>query len=159
MSEPFRRSPSAKRQSGTLRIPRRYVASLAFPLNYSPLTGIPRILIVNFPGRDKPQIFHVELYMTLSIGTKAPDFALSCKTSDGLNLVKLSDNFGRKEYVVVVFPDGIHGSVHSRVVRYFRPRLGTYEDLNAQVYGISGDSPFSLEAWSLQRNNQGSSAE
>jgi glutaredoxin-dependent peroxiredoxin len=30
--------------------------------------------------------------------------------------------------------------------------LETYEEVNAQVYGISGDSPFSLEAWSREKN-------
>jgi len=50
--------------------------------------------------------------MTLSIGTKAPDFALSCKTSDGVNLVKLSDNFGRKNTLLLFFSDGIHGSMY-----------------------------------------------
>jgi alkyl hydroperoxide reductase subunit AhpC len=41
--------------------------------------------------------------MTLSIGTKAPDFARSCKTSDGINLVRLSENFGKKNALLWFF--------------------------------------------------------
>ena len=84
--------------------------------------------------------------MTLSIGTKAPDFALSCKTSDGVNLVKLSENFGRKNTLLLFFPMAFTGVCTAEMCDTSN-ELGAYEDANAQVYGISGDSPFSLEAW------------
>ena len=89
--------------------------------------------------------------MTLSIGTKAPDFALSCKTSDGVTLVKLSDNFGRKNTLLLFFPMAFTGVCTTELCDT-SSELGTYEDLNVQVYGISGDSPFSLEAWSREKS-------
>ena len=89
--------------------------------------------------------------MTLSIGTNAPDFALSCKTSDGINLVKLSDNFGKKNTLLLFFPMAFTGVCTSEMCDTSN-ELGTYEHVNAQVYGISGDSPFSLEAWSRENN-------
>jgi hypothetical protein len=50
--------------------------------------------IVDFRvGRGVVNILPV---MTLSNGTKAPDFALSCKTSDGINPVRRSENFEKK---------------------------------------------------------------
>ena len=89
--------------------------------------------------------------MTLSIGTKAPDFALSCKTSDGINLVKLSDNFGKKNTLLLFYPMAFTGVCTAEMCDTSN-ELGTYEHVNAQVYGISGDSPFSLEAWSRENN-------
>jgi glutaredoxin-dependent peroxiredoxin len=84
--------------------------------------------------------------MALSIGTKAPDFSLSSKTSDGLKLVKLSDNFGKKSTVLLFFPMAFTGVCTAELCEASNG-LDAYAELNAQVYGISGDSPFSLEVW------------
>ena len=89
--------------------------------------------------------------MALSIGINAPDFALSCKTSEGINVIKLSDNFGRKNTLLLFFPMAFTGVCTAELCDTSN-ELGTYEHVNAQVYGISGDSPFSLEAWSLEKN-------
>jgi glutaredoxin-dependent peroxiredoxin len=89
--------------------------------------------------------------MALSIGTKDPDFALSSKTSDGINLVKLSDNFGRRNTLLLFFPMAFT-SVCTAELCSTSAALDAYEGLNAQVYGISGDSPFSLEAWARQES-------
>ena len=89
--------------------------------------------------------------MALSIGTKAPDFALSCKTPEGINLIKLSDNFGRKNTLLLFFPMAFTGVCTTEMCDTSN-ELGTYQDVNAQVYGISGDSPFALEAWSHEKN-------
>ncbi len=42
--------------------------------------------------------FHLTSYMTLSIGTKAPDLALSCKTSDGKRSAFIIDQNGVIQY-------------------------------------------------------------
>src|ERR1700731_5422260 len=84
--------------------------------------------------------------MALSIGTKAPDFALSSKTPDGLKLVKLRDNFGKKNTLLLVFPMAFTGGCTAELCAT-SAGLEAYQEVNAQVYGISGDSPFSLEAW------------
>ena len=42
--------------------------------------------------------------MPLAVGTKAPDFTLSTKTADGPKQVKLSDNFGKKNTLLLFFP-------------------------------------------------------
>ena len=89
--------------------------------------------------------------MALSIGTKAPDFALSCKTPEGINLIKLSDNFGRKNTLLLFFPMAFTGVCTTEMCDTSN-ELGTYQDVNAPVYGISGDSPFALEAWSHEKN-------
>jgi len=89
--------------------------------------------------------------MALSIGTKAPDFSLSSKTSDGLNLVKLSDNFGKKNSLLLFFPMAFTSTCTAEMCET-SAELNAYKDLNAEVYGISGDSPFSLEVWSHEKN-------
>ena len=42
--------------------------------------------------------------MSLTVGTKAPDFTLSTKTADGPKQIKLSDNFGKKSSTVFPLP-------------------------------------------------------
>src|SRR5690606_7393767 len=48
---------------------------------------------------SKPNII-----MALSAGTKAPDFTLKTKTAEGLSDIKLSDNFGKRNTVILFFP-------------------------------------------------------
>ena len=84
--------------------------------------------------------------MALAIGTKAPDFSLSRKTADGIKIVKLSDNFGEKNTLLLFFPMAFTGVCTAEMCET-TAALEAYNGLNAQVYGISGDSPFSLEVW------------
>ena len=84
--------------------------------------------------------------MPLTVGTKAPDFTLPTKTADGPKQIKLSDNFGKKNTLLLFFPDGFHRHLHHGDVRS-DPRSLAYSTLNATVYGISGDNPFAQEAW------------
>jgi glutaredoxin-dependent peroxiredoxin len=84
--------------------------------------------------------------MAISIGTKAPDFSLSSKTSEGVTSVKLSDNFGKKNTLLLFFPMAFTGVCTAELCET-SAGLDAYHELNAQVYGISGDSPFSLQAW------------
>jgi peroxiredoxin len=87
--------------------------------------------------------------MPIAIGTKAPDFTLKTKTADGLKDVKLSDNFGKKQTVILFFPLAFTG-VCTQEMCDVTAGLGDYAGLNAEVYGISVDSPFAQEAWAKQ---------
>ena len=87
--------------------------------------------------------------MALSIGSKAPDFALSTKDASGVRLVKLSDNFGETNTLLLFFPAAFT-SVCTAEMCDLTEGFGTYEGLNTTVFGISGDSPFALEAWANQ---------
>jgi peroxiredoxin len=89
--------------------------------------------------------------MALSIGTKAPDFALSSKDADGVKTVKLSENFGKTNTLLLFFPMAFT-SVCTAEMCDVSNGLEAYE--NARVYGISGDSPFSLEAWAKKEHIQ-----
>jgi peroxiredoxin len=84
--------------------------------------------------------------MPLKTGTSAPDFTLKTKTAQGLEDVKLSDNFGTSHTVLFFFPLAFT-SVCTAEMCDISGGLGAYASLNATVYGISIDSPFAQEAW------------
>ena len=89
--------------------------------------------------------------MPIAVGSKAPDFTLKTKAADGLKDVKLSDNFGKKQTVLLFFPAAFT-SVCTQELCDTTGGLGEYEKLGAQVYGISVDNAFSQEAWAKQNN-------
>ena len=84
--------------------------------------------------------------MAIAVGTKAPDFNLKSKQATGLVDVKLSNNFGKKNTVVLFFPLAFT-SVCTAEFCDVTAGLGAYAGLNADVIGISVDSPFAQEAW------------
>ncbi|MFO1475919.1 MAG: redoxin domain-containing protein [Verrucomicrobiota bacterium] len=84
--------------------------------------------------------------MAISVGSKAPDFNLKSKQSSGIVDVKLSNNFGKKNTVVLFFPLAFT-SVCTKEMCDITSGLGAYSGLNAEVIGVSVDSPFAQEAW------------
>jgi len=84
--------------------------------------------------------------MPLSVGSKAPDFNLKSKQASGLVDVKLSNNFGKKNTVVLFFPLAFT-SVCTQEMCDITAGLNAFSGLNADVIGVSVDSPFSQEAW------------
>ena len=84
--------------------------------------------------------------MPITVGSRAPDFTLKTKTADGLKDVKLSENFGKKQTVILFFPLAYTG-VCTQEMCDQTSGLAEYEKLGAEVYAISVDSPFSQEAW------------
>ena len=84
--------------------------------------------------------------MALSVGTKAPDFTLPSKTPDGPKQIKLSDNFGKKNTVLLFFPLAFT-SVCTKEMCDVTAGLTAYKGSDADVIGVSVDSPFSQEAW------------
>jgi peroxiredoxin len=84
--------------------------------------------------------------MPIAVGTKAPDFTLKSKTKDGLADIKLSENFGKKNTLILFFPLAFT-SVCTAEMCDITSGLNSYAGLNADVIGISVDSPFAQEAW------------
>ena len=84
--------------------------------------------------------------MAISVGTKAPDFNLKSKQASGLVDVKLSNNFGKKNTVVLFFPLAFT-SVCTKELCDVTAGLNAYAGMNADVIGVSVDSPFTQEAW------------
>ena len=84
--------------------------------------------------------------MAIPVGTKAPDFTLKSKQASGLVDVKLSNNFGKKNTVLLFFPAAFTG-VCTKELCDITSGLSVYAGLNADVVGISIDTPFAQEAW------------
>jgi peroxiredoxin len=87
--------------------------------------------------------------MAIKVGSKAPDFTLKSKNATGLVDVKLSENFGKKNTVLLFFPAAFT-SVCTKEMCDVTAGMGQYSSLNAAVIGISIDTPFSQEAWAKQ---------
>jgi glutaredoxin-dependent peroxiredoxin len=84
--------------------------------------------------------------MSLPVGAKAPDFSLPTKTEDGPKQIRLSDNFGHKNTLLLFFPMAFTGTCTTEMCGVSMD-LSVYSSLNVTVYGISGDNPFAQEAW------------
>ena len=86
--------------------------------------------------------------MALSVGSKAPNFTLKSKTAEGLKDVSLSAG---KPTVLLFFPLAFTG-VCTQELCDITAGLSSYSDLNADVIGISVDSPFAQEAWAQKES-------
>src|SRR3954468_14132687 len=84
--------------------------------------------------------------MPIPVGSKAPDFTLKSKQASGLTDVKLSNNFGKKNTVLLFFPLAFT-SVCTKEMCDITAGLNTYQGVNADVLAVSVDSPFAQEAW------------
>ena len=84
--------------------------------------------------------------MAIPVGSKAPDFTLKSKQASGLVDVKLSNNLGKKNTVLLFFPAAFTGVCTTELCE-ITAGLNAYTGMNAEVIGISVDTPFSQEAW------------
>ena len=83
--------------------------------------------------------------MAIPVGSKAPDFTLKSKTPVDAE-VKLSNNLGKKNTVLLFFPLAFTGVCTSELCD-ITSGLGAYASLGADVIAISVDSPFAQLAW------------
>lgn len=84
--------------------------------------------------------------MAIAVGTKAPDFKLKSKTPTDLVEITLSENFGRKNTVLLFFPLAFTGVCTAEMCQ-ISAGLNVFSSLDAEVIGISVDSPFAQAAW------------
>jgi peroxiredoxin len=87
--------------------------------------------------------------MPIAVGTKAPDFKLKSKNASGVTDIQLSANAGQKNTVILFFPLAFTGVCTTEMCD-ITAGLSAYQSLNADVVGISVDSPFAQEAWANQ---------
>jgi len=83
--------------------------------------------------------------MAIPVGSKAPDFTLKSKSPVDTD-VKLSNNFGKKNTVLLFFPLAFTGVCTAELCDV-TSGFGTYASLGADVIAISVDSPFAQQAW------------
>jgi len=84
--------------------------------------------------------------MPIPVGSKAPDFSLKTKTAEGLKDIKLSENFGKKQTVLLFFPMAFSG-VCTQEMCDQTSGLAEYEKLGAEVIAVSVDNPHAQAAW------------
>lgn len=89
--------------------------------------------------------------MAISVGSQAPDFTLKSKNASGVSEIKLSNNFGKKNTVLLFFPLAFTGTCTTEMCE-ISAGLSRYASLNADVIGVSVDSPFAQEAWAQKEN-------
>ncbi|MBA2271313.1 MAG: redoxin domain-containing protein [Chthoniobacterales bacterium] len=89
--------------------------------------------------------------MALPVGTKAPDFTLPTKTADGPKQITLSEQYGNGNTLLLFFPMAFTGTCTTEMCGISNG-LREYRELNATVYGISGDNPFAQEAWAQKES-------
>lgn len=84
--------------------------------------------------------------MSLTIGDTAPDFTLVTLTPEGPALFSLADQIGESNILLLFVPMAFTGGCTKEFCD-ITADINTYESLDAQVYGISGDNPFAQAAW------------
>lgn len=80
--------------------------------------------------------------MSVTLGSIAPDFTLKNTNAENVSL----NSFKGKKVVLLFFPFANTG-VCTKEMCSMRDSMSQYSDLNAEVLGISVDSPFSLKLW------------
>jgi len=83
--------------------------------------------------------------MPLAVGSQAPDFTLKSKSPADAD-IKLSNNFGKKNTVLLFFPAAFTG-VCTKELCDISAGLNAYSGMNADVIAVSVDTPFSQQAW------------
>jgi glutaredoxin-dependent peroxiredoxin len=84
--------------------------------------------------------------MSVQVGAKAPDFTLR---NQDMQDVTLSAGFGKQNTVLAFFPAAFT-SVCTKELCTFRDQLAQLNRANAQVFGISVDTPFTLKVFGQQ---------
>jgi peroxiredoxin len=81
--------------------------------------------------------------MAIKVGDKAPGFSLPNTKREQVSL----ESFKGKSNVVLLFVPLAFTGVCTAELCEISAGLGSYQSLNAEVLGLSVDSPFSLGAW------------
>jgi glutaredoxin-dependent peroxiredoxin len=87
--------------------------------------------------------------MAINVGSKAPEFTLFDTNKKPR---QLSEFQGKK--IVLAFYPGAFTGVCTKEFCAFRDAMSNFNNLNAQVVGISVDSPFANGAFAAQNNLQ-----
>ncbi|MEK7263628.1 MAG: peroxiredoxin, partial [Bacteroidota bacterium] len=86
-------------------------------------------------------------------GKPAPDFTLDFATKDTIigDGFTLSKEIGKSVIILAFYPADWSGGCTKEMCT-MRDNFGELSELNAAVYGISGDYPYSHKAWAKEHN-------
>jgi glutaredoxin-dependent peroxiredoxin len=87
--------------------------------------------------------------MAINVGNKAPEFTLFDSDKKPRSL----SEFRGKKTVLAFYPGAFTG-VCTKELCTFRDAMSNFNNLHAQVVGISVDSPFANKAFAMQNNLQ-----
>ncbi|RZV08099.1 peroxiredoxin [Natrinema hispanicum] len=87
----------------------------------------------------------------VTTGDAAPDFTAPLANGD-IEEFTLSERLEEDEPIVLAFFPGAFTSVCTTEMCTFQDRLATFNDLDATVYGVSRDSPFTLNEFRAQND-------
>jgi peroxiredoxin len=87
--------------------------------------------------------------MAIKVGSKAPEFTLFDNDKKPRNL---SEFHGKK--VVLAFYPGAFSGACTKEVCALRDAMSNFNNLNAQIVGVSVDSPFANKVFATQNNLQ-----
>jgi peroxiredoxin len=89
----------------------------------------------------------------LKVGDKAPDFSLPYATKDSVsrNKIQLSSQIGKENIIIAFYPADWSGGCTKEVCT-LRDNFSSLSQLNAKVFGISGDYIFSHHEWAKFHN-------
>ncbi len=87
----------------------------------------------------------------MPVGSQAPEFTLKAASAEGITEITLSSHRA-KDNVVLLFYPGAFTPVCTQEMCDITAGLKRFDSANAQVYGVSNDTPFVLNEWSKQLN-------
>lgn len=86
--------------------------------------------------------------MSVTIGQKAPNFSLFASMNEQINL---NDFIGKKNVLLLFFPQSFTG-VCTKELCSVRDDIAKYQNADAEVFGISVDSVFTLAKFKEEQN-------
>ncbi|WP_144901817.1 redoxin domain-containing protein [Halobellus captivus] len=86
----------------------------------------------------------------VSVGDDAPDFTAPLANGD-LESFTLSENLDDEPVVLAFFPAAFTGTCTTEMCT-FRDQMANFEDVGAAVYGVSIDTPFTLNEFRAQND-------
>ena len=89
--------------------------------------------------------------MALQNGDQIPNITLLHKTAEGMGKVTLGEEMKGKNVVLLFFP-AAGSSICTDEMCSVSEDWDAYKGLDADVYGVSVDSPFALEVWAKTAN-------
>lgn len=84
--------------------------------------------------------------MSISVGSKAPDFKLVSLSENGPEVVSLSEEIGSENILLLFVPMAFTGGCTTEFCS-ISETMEDYTTLGAKVLGITGDNPFANAAW------------
>jgi peroxiredoxin 2/4 len=92
--------------------------------------------------------------MTILVGQKAPDFTATAVFDEEFSTIKLSDYLGKKYVILLFYPLDFTYVCPTEIIA-FSNKFSDFDNLSAEILGISVDSEFSHLVWTQTPRKEG----